>query len=217
MTITLDVTKRDTSDKNETLRQAGNVPAIVYGPKHDAESISVNEKDLYQIIEEAGESAIVELNGLGETVEVLLKDVDFDPVKRTIRHADFYAIERGKEMTVTVPFEFTGEAPAEKSGVGTVTKVLHEVDVTCRPSNLPHELEVDVSGMTDEESKITIADLKLPEGVTIEADPEETVAIISVAREEEEEETEPAEVDMDAIEVEEKGKSEEASEGGEDE
>jgi large subunit ribosomal protein L25 len=212
MTISLAIAERDQKQNNEALRASGSVPANVYGPKQEPISISANAKELAKVLDEAGESTIVELTGLKETIEVLVKEVDFDPVKRGVRHVDFYAIERGKEMTTNVGLEFIGESPAEKGGIGSVTKVLHELEVTCLPSNLPSHIDVDVSSLEDEHSKITVADLITPEGVTIENEPEETVAVVSLAREEEEEE--PQEIDMDAIEVEEKGKGEEG--GGEE-
>lgn len=208
MTISLAIAERDQAQKNEALRAAGSVPGNVYGPKQDPISITVDAKELAKVLDEAGESSIVELTGLKDKIEVLVKDVDFDPVKRGVRHVDFYAIERGKEMTTHVPLEFIGEAPAEKSGIGTVTKVLHEVEVTCRPSNLPSHIDIDVTVLTDAHSKITVADIAIPEGVTIENESEETVAVISVAKEESEDAS--TEIDMDSIEVEEKGKSEEA-------
>lgn len=211
MTISLTVTERDQKQKVEALREAGSVPVNVYGPKQEPVSISAEKKELVKVLEQAGESTIIELKGLKEPIEVLVHDVDFDPVKSAILHVDFYAIERGKEMTTNVALEFIGESPAEENNIGSVTKVLHEVEVTCMPSALPSHIDVDISSMEDEHSKITIADLKVPEGVKIENDQEETVAVVSLAREEEEEES--TEIDMDAIEVEGKGK--EATEEGE--
>jgi len=92
-----------------------------------------------------------------------------------------------------------------------VNQVLNEVEVTCRTSNLPQHIEVDVKVLYAADSKITVGDIKAPEGVTINNESEDPVAVISVAREEVEEEP-VAEVDMDAIEVEEKGKGEETPE-----
>lgn len=210
MTISLVIAKRDQSQKNESLRTAGNVPANVYGPKQEPVNITVEAKALSKVLEAAGESTIVQLTGLEEPVDVLIQEVDFDPVKQAVRHVDFYAIERGKDITTDVPLEFVGLAPAEKNGIGSVTKALHSVEVTCRPSNLPSEIVVDLSSLVDEDSKISVADLTVPEGVVIENDPEDTVAVVSLAKEEVEEEV--GTIDMSAIEVEEKGKASEEEE-----
>ena len=142
-------------------------------------------------------------------MEVLIHDIHLDPVKGIIRHVDFYAIEKGKEITVDVPIEYVGKAPAEEKD-GVLTKVLHEIEVTCAPAKLPQHIEVDVSVMTELDAPIRIKDLVVPAGVTIENDAEDVVAVV-VAVEEESDET-VSEVDMAAIEVEKKGKGEETEE-----
>ncbi|MCA9359112.1 50S ribosomal protein L25 [Candidatus Kaiserbacteria bacterium] len=209
MTIKLPVTVRDQAINLGALRENGNVPAVVYGPKQEAIQITLSGKEFDKVLKEAGESTIVELTGLKETVEVLIKDVDFNPVKNQVVHVDFYAIERGKEMTTHVPLEFVGEAPVEENKLGNVTKVLHEVTVTCLPKDLPSHIDVDLSVLATIEDKIHVSDLKLPAGVAVDMDADETVAVVSVAKEEVEE---VSEVDMDSIEVEKKGKEEEVEE-----
>jgi large subunit ribosomal protein L25 len=209
MTITLPVTARDESINTDALRKGGDVPAVVYGAKQEPISITLSGKEFDKIRKEAGESTIVELAGLEETLEVLIKSVDFHPVKQQVMHVDFYAIERGKDMTTTVPLEFIGEAPVEESKEGTVTKVLQDVTVTCRPSNLPSHIDVDISVLVNVEDKISIADLKVPEGVVIEAELEDPVVVVSAARQTSSDDEEAStEIDMGAIEVEEKGKGE---------
>lgn len=207
MTIKLPVTVRDKATKLDALRKSGNVPAVVYGPKQEAMDITISAKEFDKVLKEAGESTIVELDGLKEAVEVLIKNVDFNPVKSQVVHVDFYAIELGKEMSTHVPLEFVGVAPVEEDRLGSVTKVLHEVMVTCMPKDLPSHIDVDVSSLVTIEDKIHISDLNVPKGVVIDMEADESVAVVSVAKEEVEEETE---VDMDAIEVDKKGKEEEA-------
>lgn len=196
MTTTVAVAAR----ANGAALSDGHMPAVVYGPKQEPIAISLEEKSFDKIRREAGESTILELTGLDETIEVLIKDVDFDPVKQRILHADFYAIERGKEMSVNVVIELIGEAPAEKNNIGAVTKVMQDITVTCRPSAMPAQIDVDISGMDASDSKITVADLPALEGVTYDAAAEDAVAVISVAVEEVDED--PEAVDMDAIAVE---------------
>ena len=207
MTLTLQVATR-ANESRAQLQAADMIPAVVYGPKQTAVSLQMGRGEFERIFKESGESTIIELQGLDETVEVLVHAVDFHPSKGGIQHVDFYAIERGKDMTTTVPVTMTGEAPIEKSG-GMVNQVLHEVTVTCRPSNLPKEITVDISGLAEAGAQITIADLGALDGVVIDHEADEIIAVTQGAREEEPEE--PAEsVDMAAIEVEEKGKGEAA-------
>ncbi len=215
MTITLPVASRDEATTVDKLRASGGVPAVVYGPKQEAVHISLDAKVFDKIRKEAGESTIVELTGLDKPIEVLIKGIDFNPMKQQVMHVDFYAIERGKEMTAHVALTYIGEAPVEHAREGSVTKVLHEVEVTCMPSKLPSHFDVDLSVLVSVEDKIHIKDLKVEKGVTINADPEDPIAVVSAAKssgssdDEEESETN---VDMDAIEVEKKGKEE----GGEE-
>lgn len=204
MTVKLDVTKRTASAK--AVRNEGNIPAIVYGPKQEPISISVSKVIFEKTLKDAGESTVINLAGLGEEMEVLIHDVAFNPAKGGVEHVDFYAIEKGKEITVDIPLEFIGEAPATKNG-GVLTKVLHEVEVTCKPSALPQHITVDVSALDDFEKQIHVKDLVVPNGVTIGNDPEEVVALVQEVKEEVE--APVAAVDMASIEVEAKGKTEE--------
>lgn len=206
MTTKLEVTKREAS--TQTVREGGVIPGVVYGPKQEPISISVDKTVFEKTLHTAGESTIITLMGLAEEIEVLIHDVSFNAEKGGVEHVDFYAIERGKELTTNVALEFIGEAPVEKTGA-MVTKVLHELEVTCLPRALPSHIDVDISVLIDEDSQILVKDLIIGEGVTLTAEADEVVATVSAAREEEEESSEA--VDMAAIEVVAKGKGEEAS------
>lgn len=212
MTITLKVSERtERGKKLESLRAEGTLPAVVYGPKEASAAIKLDQKEFEKVFKEAGESSVMVLSGVGEDKEVLVHDVSYNALKGHIEHVDFYAIEKGKEVTVNIPIEFTGEAPATKLG-GSLTKALHELEVTCKPANLPHEIIVDVSSLNTFEDTIRVKDLNIPAGVKVGNDPEEAVAMVVEAKEEP---VEPVAIDMSAIEVEKKGK-EESEEGGEE-
>jgi large subunit ribosomal protein L25 len=198
MTTQVAVVAREANTNRAALPQ-GHIPAVVYGPKQEPISISLEEKTFDKIRKAAGESTILELIGLAEPIEVLIKGIDFSPIRIEMIHVDFYAFERGKDMTTTVSIDLIGEAPAEKNNVGSVTKVMQEITVTCRPSALPSRIEVDISVLAEASDKITVADLPALEGVTYDAEAEETVAVVSVASDEVD--ADPEEVDMDAIPV----------------
>lgn len=210
MTLTLEATFREKrGKKNVSLRSAGDMPAVVYGPKHEAQSITLKASDFTKVFKEAGESTIIVLSGLGKDAEVLIHDVDVDPVTGVPRHADFYAIESGKMLRLEVPLEFVGESPAIKLGA-VITKVLHEIEIEALPRNLPQHLTVDVSGLVNFQDMIHVRDIVLPEGVTVLAGPDDIVAIATEVKEEVDEA--PVAIDMASIEVEKKGKTEEAPE-----
>ncbi len=205
MTFTLQATTRTERGKElAALRKAGKIPAVVYGPKEEATPLTLDRLQFEKVLKQAGESSVISLTGVGAAKEVLVHDVSFDPGFGGVIHVDFYAIEAGKEITVDVPLTFIGEAPAIKQG-GTLTKVLHEVEVTCAPSALPKEIMVDVSSLVDFEAQIHVRDLAIPSGVKIGNDVDEVVALVQAVAEESET---IAAIDMSAIEVEKKGKTE---------
>lgn len=210
MTFSLSVETRTERGKQlERLRKAGKLPAVMYGPKEEAVPLTLDRVTFEKLFKQTGESSVIVLEGLKDPKEVLVHDVSFDPRRGGIIHVDFYAVEAGKEITIAVPLEFVGEAPAIKLG-GTLTKVLFEIEVTAKPANLPQHIVVDVSSLDDFEKRILVKDLTVPKGVKIENDPEGVVALAQAVEEEKEEPVAP--VDMDSIEVEQKGKTEEAAE-----
>lgn len=206
----LNATKRESVSKgeNKRLREAGSMPAVMYGKKDDATHIALNIKEFGKVWHEAGESTVVTVKGLGGDKDVLIHDVDVDPVFGTPRHADLYVVDQTSTVQVTVPLVFDGVAPAEKELGGSLIKVMHELPIEALPKDLPHEIMVDISVLKTFEDQVHAGDIKLPGGVTLTADSEEVVALVQVAKEEEEEA--PAEgPDMEAIVVEQKGKKEE--------
>ncbi|MCR4285730.1 MAG: 50S ribosomal protein L25 [Candidatus Kaiserbacteria bacterium] len=209
MTFTLTVETRTVQGKKlAQLRDAGKLPAVMYGPKEASTLLTVDRVAFEKLFKQTGESSVIVLEGLDSSKEVLVHEVAFDALRGGITHVDFYALEAGKEITVDVPLTFVGEAPALKLG-GNLTKVLHEVEVTCTPANLPKEIIVDVSVLDDFEKQIHVSDLVVPKGVVIENDVTEVVALVQAVAEEKEVETV---IDMSAIEVEKKGKTEEPEE-----
>lgn len=211
MTISLSATKREVTGKaSKRLLSEGVVPAVVYGPKQDAVSIGLSAREFEKVLKEAGESTVIELSGLGEPLQVLIHEVDRDPVTNVPRHADFYAIEKGAKVEVAVPLTYVGESEAVKAGANLV-KVMHELEIEAAPADLPHDIEVDISILAKVGDQIHVSDLKLPKGVVAKVDAEEVVALIQEVEAEVEEA--PTGVDMTAIEVEKKGKDEEATEG----
>ncbi len=203
--------RSETGKRSRALVSAGRLPAVVYGPKQEATPISLSAADFRKVLRDAGESSVIELSGVGAgALQVLIHEVDLDPVTSQPRHADLYAIEKGAKVEVAIPLTFIGESPAVKAGANLV-KVMHEVEIEAAPADLPHEIEVDVSTLATIGDQIHASDLSLPKGVELKVDAEEVVALIQEVKEEVEEA--PAAIDMDAIEVEKKGKEEGGEEG----
>jgi large subunit ribosomal protein L25 len=129
-------------------------------------------------------------------------------VSGKVIHVDFYIIEKGKKVEVNIPINFVGVSFAQKDLGGSLVKVMHEIEVSAEASNLPHEINVDISVLTDFDARILVKDIKLGTGVTFVTDEEEVVALVTPAKEEVEEES--ATVDISAIGLSEtKGKKDE--------
>jgi large subunit ribosomal protein L25 len=206
----LTITKRDGSLKPNTLRNKGLLPAVVYGRSEESTPITVERKAFEKLFHAAGESTVITLSGLGEDKDALIQEVVVDPVTGVAVHADFYAIQKGQTVTVSIPFEFDGESPAVKDKGGILLKVMHELEITCQPKDLPHAFHVDISSLTELDSKITVADIKLPASAEITAGPDEVVAMITEAKEEPVEEVV---ADISNIEIsEDRGKKEDEGE-----
>ncbi|HEY0010608.1 MAG TPA: 50S ribosomal protein L25 [Candidatus Paceibacterota bacterium] len=214
MTITISATKREEIGRaSHKLLLEDRMPAVVYGPKHEAEAISVPLHAFKKVLRDAGESTVIELTGLGQPLQVLIHEVYRDPVTTMPRHADLYAIEKGAKVEVSIPLSFVGESQAVKLGAN-IVKVMHELPIEADAANLPHEIEVDITSLAAIGDQIHVKDLKLPKGVTATVEGDELVALAQEVEVETEEDT-TGEPNMDAIEVEKKGKDEEgeSSEG----
>ncbi len=210
--ITLNVEKRDEKVGVDALRTAGKLPAVYYGPKQKSTSVVMSTADFIKVWKKAGESSVITLKDGSEEHDALIHDVDFDPVKDTPRHADFYIIEKGKKVKVAIPLVFEGVSPAVKDLGGILVKVMHAVEIEASPKDLPHELHADISKLATLDSTITAKDIYLPAGVDLMVGADEVVASIAVPKEEP---TEPVVMDMSAIEVEKKGKEAKEGEAGE--
>ncbi len=203
----LTVEKRDIKKSPATLRLQGVLPAVIYGRKEESTPISIDRRTFEKLFHKAGENTVITVKGLGEDKDVLIHDVTIDPVRGDLIHADLYAIAKGQTVTVAIPIEFEGESAAVRDLGGILVKVMHELEIEVAPKDLPQALHVDISKLVTLEDKVTVADLKLPASAIITADPEEVVAMVTVAKEEVVEETP---VDLAAIDISvEKGKKEE--------
>ncbi len=208
----LTVTKRDNTKSPNTLRLEGVLPAVVYGRSEASTPIAVNRKAFEKLLSTAGETTVITLKGLDADKQALIQEVEVHPVTGVAMHADFYAIEKGQTVTVSVPLEFEGTPPAVKDLGGILTKVMHELEIECDPTELPHAIHVDVSTLATLEDQIKVKDLKLPASAKISIDADEVVAMISVAKEEP---VDAPVADISQIEIsEERGKKPEEGEEG---
>ena len=208
--FTIKAKKREGETKLDNLRKAGEIPAVFYGANKKNTPISISTVEFKKIWREAGESSAILIKTTEGDTDVLIHEVQVDPVTDEPIHVDFLAIDMKKKIRVEVPLVFEGISNAVKSGIGNLVKVLHEIEIEALPADLPHNLVVDISSLEGLENQVFVSDIKIPAGVTVITEGKEVVASIIAQVEEKEEVVAP--VDLSAIEVEKKGKKEEEGE-----
>ncbi len=153
---------RETQGKGASrrLRHDGKVPAILYGGHLAARTLTLSHQKLLIMLEnERFYSTILNLKVGDETQAAILKDVQRHPFKNAIVHVDFQRVEENEKIRISIPLHFSGAAisPGVKSQGGIVSHMRNEVEVSCLPKDLPEFIEVDISGLSLNESIHLIA------------------------------------------------------------
>lgn len=181
-TITLKLTERKELGKAvKALRRDGVVPANIYERGKESIAVSANFMELTKVYGQAGKHHPVELTVGSKKYLAMIKDVDLDPVKNSLRHVGFHAVNRNEKVEAEIPVKIEGEVPAERMGL-MVLQNLDTVEVEAIPGNLPDELVVDGAKLVEDGDKVTVADIKLPEGVTMLTDLDTMVADVQTPR-----------------------------------
>jgi large subunit ribosomal protein L25 len=202
--ITLTLENRTlTGKKVNRLRREGLLPATVYGKGVGPFAVQVNARTFSDTLRHAGRTMLVELQIPGQKPQsAFIHALQRHPVTRAIIHADFRVVDLRTEITVAIPVHVVGESELVERGDALLNQVLMAVDVRALPAELPHALEVDISGLDSFDKAIYVRDIKLEGKGTIETPEDELVVSLTPARVEEEEEEvaeaeeEPAEPEL---------------------
>jgi large subunit ribosomal protein L25 len=165
------------------LRNEGHFPAIVYGRQVQSTPIYVNSADFIKTMREAGRNGVLTLTLQDNTFSVMLHDLQTDPLKNEVMHADFQVIDMSKEVDADVTVSLTGDAPGVKEG-GVMQQALHQLSIRALPKDIPSSIEVDVSSLQVGET-ITVGDISRKGKYEINHEPTETVASILPPKQEE--------------------------------
>ena len=187
-TVSLNATPRADRGKGvaRKLRASGQVPGIIYGHGREPQALSVNAREFDRLAERVRiTSTVIELALDGRTARTLIRELQRDPIRRSVLHIDFQELVAGEKIVVEVPLRFIGTAAGVKNDGGILEEVMHQLSVRVDPSNIPDHVDVDVTELTIGHS-FHVSDLKLPAGVEVTDDPEQTVVIVSAPRAEEE-------------------------------
>jgi len=214
--VSLQAKEREGRGKNDArrLRAQGMVPAVLYGDGDGENAVlAVPAKVVDYTLRHLGDNALYNLKVGGQgDLTARVVDVQRNPVTGKLMHVDFASVDMRERIVVTVPLAITGEAPGVVEG-GVLDQVAYEVEVESLPGDIPQEVTLDVSNLGLNEN-LTLADVSLPEGVTLVSDPEEVAVTVTPPTEITEEEMEAAGIVEEPSEVEapEEGVLEEASE-----
>jgi len=195
---------RDVAVPAKVLRNQGLVPMILYGKEVKPIPLSMPVGLFTNLYKEAGETTIIDLKieGMDKSHPVLIRDLQLDPATDKYIHVDFYQIKAGEKLHATVPLVFEGESLAVKDLGGIIITNKNEIEVECLPKDLPKEINVDISGLDQIDDSIMVKDLKVPSGVEILDELEDSVVVVTPpAAEEEEEEIVSEEEAIDAVEA----------------
>jgi large subunit ribosomal protein L25 len=206
--VTLPAELREvTGKKVGALRRQGKLPGVVYGHNFKATPIIMDLREASKILASHAGSGIITLVLNGKEQPALVREKQRDYIRGNFTHIDFQAVSLSEKIRTKIGLTFNGVAPAVKDFNGVLVNALNEVNVESLAQDLPDEIVVDLSSLEKIGDSITVADLKVSDKVTILDHAEETVVIVTLAKEEEA----PVEVAPVAEEPEviEKGKKEE--------
>jgi large subunit ribosomal protein L25 len=204
--VDLQAREREGRGKNAArrLRAMGMIPAVLYGDGDGSSTpLAVPDKVVDYTLHHLGDNALYDIDLGSGAATARIVDVQRDPVSGRLIHVDFAPVNMRERIEVTVPLHVVGESPGAEEG-GVLQQVAYEVQIESLPGDIPQEITLDVSTLGMNEN-LTLADVVLPEGVTLISDPEEVAATVTAP-------TEITEEDLEAAGVVEEPSDEEAAE-----
>lgn len=209
--LVLEAKKREAIGKKvKALRQAGGLPAIIYGREVDPIPVTLDDREVNRIMSGITSSQLVVVDVEGDRYSTLVRDRQRDPIRGNLLHIDFLAVSMTEKLRASVVIELEGDSPAVKEG-GIIVTGQEVLEVQSLPTDLPERILVDISQLENIGDAIYVRDLVLSSDVEVLTDLDEMVALIThpaaVEEEVEEEEIEEYEEDLEP-EVIERGKKE---------
>lgn len=174
-------------NSSRRLRRAGMIPVVIYGRNMNSVALSVDPRDLIHVLEsEHGQNTIFKINYGKNAEDVLIRDIQIDPVRGTLMHADLQKVAMDQTMVFEIPIVTVGLAPGVEQG-GVLDQVLREIEVECLPGDVPEEFKIDVSQLEIGDA-LRVVDLKeIPESIEILTEKEVVLVAVSAPTIEEEE------------------------------
>ena len=182
ITLIADTGRPTGSPASRRLRHTDRVPAVVYGTGVEPTSITVERRALRQALSGgAGINAVINLHLSGRSHPTVVKELQRDPLRRSVTHVDFLVVDLDVELEIEVPIDLIGEAKAVLAEQGLVETTINNLAVRCTPRHIPNSIPIDVSAMRIGDV-VRVSDITLPAGVTCPLDPDTTVVTASATR-----------------------------------
>ena len=192
--LTLETAARTATGKsNKALRRSGQVPLHVFGHGIESQNLEADEIALTKILHKAGSSGLIKLQVGGKAQNVLVRKVQRHPVNHRLIHVDLYQVQMDQKTRVRLPLVFVGDAPAVKMLDGMVQHHLDALNVEALPGDLPHNIEVDLSGLTELDQSLFVRDIRISDKLRVLEEPDELVVKVQATRVSAEEAPTPAE------------------------
>ena len=160
------------------LRETGHLPAVIYGHKIDPAHVALDRKQVTNLLHH--KAHLIEVSVDGHTEACLIKDVQWDHLGSRIIHVDLTRVDLTEKVGVEVEVEFVGEAVGLKEAGAYLEHPTNELTIQCLASQIPDSIKVDISQLQVGQP-LTVADLALPQGVSVENDPESVIAVIHIS------------------------------------
>lgn len=164
----LNLKRRQTGKAGRRTLDERDLRGVVYGHGLETMPVSGEARLINKVLDAAGTSHIIELTvDEGQPMNVLVKELDHDPVTNELRHFDLHAVKKGEKIDVEVPVVLVGEAPAAKLGL-VVHQLIDKLEVRTDPAHIPESFEIDISALTEVDDAVHVSDIRLPEGVELD-------------------------------------------------
>jgi large subunit ribosomal protein L25 len=164
------------------IRQAGHIPAVIYGHGREAQSLMINARETDKLLKSiAISSTVIELSIDGKSARTLIREVQRHPFKRTITHIDFQELVAGETVSVHCPIVYVGVPEGVRLEGGLLDQIMHQLHIEVDPSSIPNHIDVDVSALKIGNT-LHVSDLKLPAGIKVLDEAGTTVCIVQVPK-----------------------------------
>jgi large subunit ribosomal protein L25 len=186
ITIALEAKSRPERGKNEArrLRAQGLIPVTVYGGGTETTSAGIPKREFSALLRTHGRNKIFTLNYNGTSTPVKIQELQLDPVRGSLIHADLMRISLTEKSNFELTIKIVGESEGVKMAGGIVDVVTHSLEVRCFPRDLPDSVEVDISSL-EIGDHLNVKDLKLSDRIEVLTDAETVVVTVVAPRVEE--------------------------------